>query len=298
MVKRRQSAGELERLDTNGPGVLLPLNLPSPYDAVYGSIGEWMDARLGSEREEVAMEREEDRAAVKPAKLSLADEVSTIHEKHSFYPVNRVEVSQAMGLQHELGKRTSTVLFLNDKLRRQAKPGTNIIRPDRTPLNAVREFANHACDARLTRIVLKDLLARTDGINPNLKMDTLTDEISPESMIPVLRNHKIWKAVKTARFIPEQFEDMGAALDFDYMAAPLEGAFEKEIMDLSSRMTVMGTRIAAERIDLQQAYRTQFWDARIIEANGHFPSRPAVKIVLGVAAPRGYYPDPINPLSQ
>ncbi len=291
MVKKKQSHSLTGQQGANVQLIPELLNAPRPYDAVYGSFREWNASRPTGKGENDAP------AEVEFTGISLAERVKTIHENHGFYPVNRVETTQALGLMHELGKRTSTVLFLNEKLRRQAKPGTDIISPQRTSLNAVREFGNHASDARLTRIVLKDLLERTATINPNLKMIDVTDDVPTELMIPVLRNHKIWKAVKTARFIPEQYEDMGDSMDFDYMAAPLEGAFEEEVMDFSSRMTVMGTRTAADRIDLQQAYRERFWGARINEANGHFPSRPAVKMVLGVAA-RGFYPDPANPLQQ
>jgi hypothetical protein len=266
-----------------------------------------LSARKGSKRQDYANMRRAQAIKAKaqqgsgdisaqPKKKSLAERSNVLRETHGFYPVTRPEASQAFGLLHDLGKPTSTIKYLNEVLLHQAKPDVDVLNSARTPLGLVRQFGNHAADARITRILVNDLLQRVDGINPKLKMIDLKDEVPLDLLIPLYRNNVINAAVKSSNFNPSQYEDMGSALDFDYMVAPIEGSYLDVLTDYASSMTVFGARLAADEVDTQQAHRSQFWDARVAEAYGHLATRDAVRMVGGVAA-RTYYVEP-SQLSQ
>lgn len=268
-------------------------------EEVVNAVRKQLGGRKGSKRQAYAnMQRAQEikaraqrgdaKTAPEPVKVSLAERLITLKDNHGFYPTGRIEANQALGLLHDLGKKTSTIKYLNEVFRRQSKETTDIIDPARTTLGLVRQFGNHAADAKITRIILNDLARRLDGVNPNLKLADIADEVPAYMLIPAFRHSVITKAVSAAHLNPENYDDMGTVLDFDYMGAPFEGPFKDAVTNYASSMTVLGVRLIADEADTQQMYRGQFWEARVAEAYNQIPSRDAVRMVGGVAA-RTYY---------
>jgi len=263
----------------------------APADGLKDDMRAFLGSRPGSKREAYrgAQTQREGGSTDYGRKISLAERAHTIHELLGFYPYSRQETTYALGLLHELGTPFSTIKYLNQTLQRQSKQNVEITDPRETPLALVREFAGFSFDAKLVRTILGDLAARLDGVNPKLSMSALADEIPTDMLIPLYRDHVVSTRVKSTHFDPDNYEDMGSVLDFDYMSAPFRGEFEQSVTDYAGRMTVFGVRNAIRILDLEQSARSGFWDERVSEANRHVAVRPAVQMAGGVFA-RAYYP--------
>ena len=308
MPKKRQTKGQMKI-----PGVYAPLApVPADPNELYDEVRTTLGGRPGSKREEyrgpkpaahqplpVAQNPEK---PTKIEKRSLAERLKIFHEFHGFLPLSRDEATVGLILLDDLGTPFSTSRYLRDVQRHQSRPDTDIIDPNRTSLGLIRQFGNYAVDARYTRMFANDVAERLQGVRHNLTMlDVINssgndEPIYVDMLVPFFRHHAVRKAVDASAFIREDYEDMGSALDFEYMTAPIEGVYEERLLAFAGTMTVMGIRSNAEDMDTQHMYRRAFWDARVKEASNYLPGRKtAVAMVNGWDARAYYVEQPMPP---